>query len=422
MKMKRIMLMTNPENADTIGSIPTSLDKIKQHIFKEQGINFGNKLFVTATEQYLTKEDIFYEAIPYQQIYAQEASERFDMVVAPLANIFHITAEENLKQFIAWVKELKIPIFLLGCGIESDSLEELELIRGKIGRLVAQLMDVIYQSGGEIATRGFVTKEFLDRCGNNSAIATGCPSFYRNGVTEFTKRIVKKEDFSVAFVSCDYPEYLLKYHFENYPESMIIDQETYIENYYKNEDLPTRKKVLAMQFQVGWQGMKAFAEGRVYPVSEIPLWLNTLKNYSMAYGSRIHGINAALEAKIPMKIVCKSLRTREMAEYIGLPRSNAYNPKLDLYEEYLTLDLSELNRKYREGYGIFEKFMRDHHITENISDHSFWDQKQKEQLFQQSIVWPDEELEMYRKEISKVSYPLYYAFYDLKRRVATKLY
>ncbi len=384
--MKKIMLMTNPENADTIGSVPTSLYKLEKHVKNENGINTGNKVFITAVEQYLTKDNIEYWPLPYQTTLAEMVNERFDMVVAPLANIFGLHSECFLNDLSSWIERLTVPFYVLGCGIEATDTEELNVITRKQEKNVARFIEAIYKTGGEISTRGYYTKEFLDKCIYNTAIATGCPSLYRNGRLKFEKKEVDRSDFSVALVSADYPRKIIKKIFEDFPKSELFDQGIFISKYFSEGDEKRfwKRKLDIVKNSVY---LSAMERGKMYPCIDIIPWQSELKKHSLAYGSRIHGINCAFEAGIPVILVTNTgLRTKEIGEYIGFPMTGDYCNE-DIYAQYQKIDYKDLNIKYNRGLDIFNEFLRSNNITDSIEDNSLWEEKMSKTFFDNPKMW-----------------------------------
>lgn len=423
--MKRVMLMTNPELADTVGTVPTSYYKLRKHVLSQNGINTGNKIFITAVEQYLSNESIDYWAMPYQTVCAEKISEEFDMVVAPLANIFQFGFSDFLNDLASWVERLSIPIFILGCGIECRAESELSLLKKDISDGVCRLINAVNSTGGEIATRGYYTKSFLDMCMKNTAVATGCPSLYRKGKNAFSKEKVDRNDFSVALVSADYPHNLLNDTFDRYPKSELFDQGLFINYFIKyiKESKNYGAFVYAIKKELGLDYVLHFSKANIFPCIDVPSWHAQLKKHSFAYGSRIHGINAALEAGVPMKLVSNNnLRTRELGEFIGLPMSEKYENR-DLYEQYVDIDIDTLNKKYNEGFDIFEKFLIDHNITDGIEDRRFWERR-NENLKEQIPLWNDEDIEKVKILLANGKYKnetFYYYKEKIKKRIALKL-
>lgn len=415
---KRILLLADSRVADGDGLTPCTREKLRQHIIKENGINMGNKVYVTAVEQYLTKPDIVYECKSQREISPIEAAEKFDMVVAPFADIFSIGGMQVLEELAGWIRQCRVPFFVLGCGVGCEKYEDVKDLAKKTGTTVCKLLDAIYENGGEVATRGWITKAFLDLCMQNTAVATGCPSFYRTGENCIIENpAVSRQEFSVAFNSCDYPDELICNTMRNYPKSKLIDQELFISEYFRYEG----KKIEVLGYEIlrkyGINILKYFSEGRVFPAIDIPTWQKELKKYSFSYGSRIHGTVTALHAGIPMKMICKVPRTKEMAEYLGIPYSESYPENIDLYEEYSGLDFSELKRKYTEGFHIFKKFLEEHKISYNPEDNSYWRSKMEEQAWEDFEVWSKEELDILQKQIGKKAYMIHYALYRCKKKL-----
>ena len=64
--------------------------------------------------------------------------------------------------------------------IKALSKEELPVLAEEIGDSARAFLKAVYRTGGELAVRGYATKEFLDKVmPGNSAVVTGCPSFYQ---------------------------------------------------------------------------------------------------------------------------------------------------------------------------------------------------------------------------------------------------
>ena len=346
--MKKVLFNSDIRDADCACYIPTDKSKLSNHVLKYNGINVGNKVFNTAVLQYLTKPDIDLDLLPIGSMSPEEASEKYDYVVAAYANIFHPYTDEYFVNKTKWIQKLKIPFYVIGCGIQCNSMDQLKTMKKNIGNSVAEFVDAIEKSGGSIATRGYVTKEFLDDCCNNKAVATGCPSFYRHG-REFVleKKKARREDFRVAFTSYDYPKKWIKEQLAKYPKSGFVDQQYIFSEYFSHENIELYLNSLYEKY--GKDIIEYYLSGKIYSPIDIPCWEEHLNQYTYSFGSRLHGCSMSLFAHTPAKLVCIDLRCKEVADYFGIPTIGEYNTDIDLYDDYMALDLDPFNKKYQHG-------------------------------------------------------------------------
>lgn len=370
---KNALLIFDINDADTVGSFPANREKLRKHVRINGGINIGNRVFATAVEQYLTKPDIYLDIEPIANVSPDFVSDKYDYVIAPFANIFHVNSDEYFKKYIKWIEGLKIPFFVLGCGVQCKNLDELSIMKKNIGDSVAHFVSAIERTGGKIATRGHITKEFLDSCCTNSAIATGCPSFYRNGSHKIIKRDIEISDFSVAFTSFDYPRNWLKKQLEKYSKSQIIDQQYVFSEFFKTDSIEEMIDELSSKY--GNEFIRYYLNDKIYTPADIPCWKEKLSGFSYSYGSRLHGCSMALFAGVPSKLMCVDLRCKEVADYFGIPSINKYSDSIDLFEDYNSLDMNTFNLKREEGFKIFKNFIESNGISYEIEDLSYYDNK-----------------------------------------------
>jgi hypothetical protein len=356
------------------GSVPNDAERVRRHVIKNNGINMGNRVFATAVERYLTKDDIELTICPIFQLDPKSVSEEYDYVVSPYANIFRIDFNDYLERWANWINQLTIPFFVIGCGVQCQTYSQLNELKKKIGDKTAFFVSAVEKTGGGIATRGYITKEFLDLCCDNNAVATGCPAFYMRGSTHrLEKKDLNKDEFSVAFTSFDYPEKWLKREMSLYQNSIIVDQALFFSSKYLTSNVIELLDRLTLYYGKGY--VKALLDGKIYAPADIECWANGLSNCSYAYGSRIHGSIMSLYAGVPVKLVCVDLRTKELADYIGMPSADYYDKNLDLFEDYCRLDLDKFNARYQEGYNTFKHFMESNGITHDLDDDEAWKKK-----------------------------------------------
>lgn len=381
MKKKKILLLYDNRELDRQVLRPVNYDTFEAEWIRQNGGNAGNKLFNTAVEQYLTKEDIEY-AYDTGNESADEINEKYDLAVFTTANIFnaHPRIRKELDAFAERIDKFRIPVYILGCGIQCGSYDDIGGLAEEIGDSARAFLKAVYRTGGELAVRGYATKEFLDKVmPDNSAVVTGCPSFYqRGGGLQISKGIVPEERFKPAINGN------LKYLkqigmlrvFEEYKNSVYMDQDEFAEVLYFHDDRKksstaelVRKKTLC--------GVQLLAEDRIRLLYDVPVWLSWLQeqNISFSCGSRIHGNIAASLAGIPAMVIYRDARTRELTEFFELPGSAQYDDRKSLYEVYLEADYTKFNRNFADKFKAFEAFMVSYGISHDLDDRSLFERK-----------------------------------------------
>ena len=111
MKKRNILLLYDNHDLDRQVLRPVDYSTFEEAWIKQGFGNAGNKLYNTAVEQYLTKEDITYSYYTGEET-AEEINDRYDMAIFTTANIFnanpYVTPE--LEEFASAISKFKIPV------------------------------------------------------------------------------------------------------------------------------------------------------------------------------------------------------------------------------------------------------------------------------------------------------------------------
>lgn len=379
----RILLLYDNKELDRQVLRPVDYTTFEHDWVVQNGGNSGNKLYNTAVEQYLTKEDIEYDYYTGNEN-IDEINEKYDLAIFTTANIFNANPviTKQLDEFARMIDKFHIPVYILGCGLQCASYDDISNLAEQIKEPAKRFLKAIYTTGGELALRGYATKELLDKVMKNTAVVTGCPSFYQRGSKlRISNEKVSEKEFTPAINGN--LKYLKKIGllpvFDTYSQSVYIDQDEFAEVLYfysKSKD----DTVLELVRKKTLTGVKLLAEDRIKLFYDIPVWLEYFKrqNISFSCGSRIHGNIAATLAEIPAMVLYRDARTRELAEFFELPNTGAYNKNKSLYEIYLEADYSKFNAHFEDKFTAFEKFMTEHGISHDLNDRSLFDMKQKQ--------------------------------------------
>ncbi len=383
--------------------------------------NFGNRLWFQGIISEISTEDNVIDYWDSAKSF-DEINDLYDMVIAPMANVFSIGFRGLLDKLAERFAKITIPVYVIACGVQADSYDKLDEVCDAIKEPATRFMSAVYDSGGEFALRGFFSKEFFDRLGFHSAVVTGCPSLYqlgRSSTVESNFERAKLCDFS-PIVNGNLEDCLP--YLSNYPHCQFIDQHTYYDLLYGNilnEDTIQMSAILGLIRQYGLREFHMLAGERVQLFPDMGSWMAFLRagGFQFSFGSRIHGNIMSILSGIPAMVYACDSRTREMAEFFHIPmvlRSANTSDKLDLYELYQTIDYSGYNSHIGEKYDNFESFLQEHGIVQKINTNNqfFRPQEEPDEVNRSGLQAANQLLEKHR-----ISLELYDFLLRLSRKV-----
>lgn len=338
--------------------------------------NIGNRLWFQGIISVISCEEnelTYYSS----DMTADYINNSFDLIVAPMANIFNPCYKQLIKRLADTFSRIKIPIYVIACGAQAESYDDLNALCEEIGEESTAFIKSIYATGGEFALRGYFTKEFFLRLGFNDAAVTGCPSLFQLGrSTQLTlDKKASKNDFK-PIINGNFNQYadLLK----KYPGSVFLDQDKYFAPLYDKAFFSDNvsKDVFSLVRQLGLPLASAISEGKITFVADMSEWSGYLKHegFNFSFGGRIHGNIMSLLSGVPSVVLAHDSRTREMAEFFEIP-SVAKIPD-DLYTLYLDADFSAFNKSFPERFDAYEKFLVSHGIVKRINTDNIFFKKE----------------------------------------------
>lgn len=380
--MKRILLYSDNRQIDRQAIMPTDYYALWEN-WSRTGGNVGNKVFLRAVEQYLTKPDI---QLGYYRpnMTAEEINQNYDMVVDPEANLFNMAYIQKMESRSFLIEKLKIPFYVVGIGIQADKWEQGKELAKVIKNPAQRFIYAVYSTGGEIGTRGYITKEWMDIVCHNSAEVIGCPSMYQKGrdLTIDNKK-VGKEEFRCV-INGHVPDFIYDkklqtciYYFLD--RLWYMDQDEFIKVLYCKE-LEGRKnisikEVVKLLYQYNFFIVKELlCQGKVKLIYDLKKWEEFLleNQISFSFGSRIHGNIWSILNQIPAIVWTRDLRTYEMADFYKIPYIQMISSGKDLYDMYMDADYTAFNKGFGKKFDYFEEFLVKHNITYNISDNAYF--------------------------------------------------
>lgn len=354
---------------------PTDYSKLYDHVMNEwngQRQNWGNRLWFQGIYSALDNGENTYDFLQ-DPVDIEKINSEYDFIILSLANVFCTEYLDGLRRYADIFEKVNIPVFVIACGVQADSYDELDNIVKLIGEDSKRFIRAIYNTGGEFALRGYFTKMFFDKLGFNSAVVTGCPSLFQFGPDFMIDH--KKVDHNI--LSPVFNGHIKPYTklMKEYPKSFFMDQDEffyplYQPNYLNDIDLKFKLNFIN---RYGIDTASMLAKSRICMIADTNEWWNYLKDqeFNYSFGSRIHGTIMAILSGIPSTIVACDSRTREMAEYFDIPMlisdEKHFFSKQELWDAYAKMDYSKFNAEFKKRFDIYEQFFVNHGIVSCIN-------------------------------------------------------
>lgn len=333
--------------------------------------NFGNKVWLQGITSAVTTPYIEY-TFGYEDLSPDYVNENFDCVLMPLANCFNKNWVRWLNTRGDYVSKLKIPVHIIACGAQADSYDDLNRLVEDTAKDASYMINAVYNTGGNIALRGYFTAEYFEKLGFHDYTVTGCPSIYQMGRgLKISNEKVGRDEFK-ATINGDFK---LPLDEKSFRRAEFICQGNYGKMLYDSsyfDEVPydfSRIKKLISRGEKEY--LYALAEGRIHLFSDIQDWMSyfTSEKISFSFGSRIHGTIMPILSGVPSLILARDSRTREMAEFYDIPAMlpEENSKKSDIYDLYLSTDYSQFNKKFAERFDAYEAFLRKCGLVENVN-------------------------------------------------------
>lgn len=372
--MRRILIYRNIDETEYAIFRKTDYRTIYQTIREERNgnwPNFANKLWLQGLVSEISTEENQIEYMTYPMD-SQYVNEHFDIVIIPSANIFSPAYVDLLDKLADVFSKIHIPTYVISCGVQAQSYAGLLELIQQVGTSASRYIDAVYRTGGEFSLRGYFTKEFFDKLGFPTAVATGCPSLYQNGRNlMIEKPYLQQTELKPIINGQNYMFSTDFYHniFREYADAVFIDQDHYGEYLYDTDtdvlDDLTLGKLLRLVKKESYLGLELLSSGRLLYFIDMPNWREYIRNegYNFSFGGRIHGNIMSLLSGIPAAVYVCDSRTREMAEFFDIPIIEESSDK-SLYEIYCSIDFARFNASFGQKYDTYEKFLVEHGIID----------------------------------------------------------
>ncbi|MGP4084226.1 polysaccharide pyruvyl transferase family protein [Streptomyces sp. KR55] len=360
--MKRILIRSGKSPF----RVATPTEFIQQDLI---GTNTGNLLFSDSAHKMLSTPDtevtsngIRTNSSPQR---AAEINEQYDVFVVPLANAFRPTFQASLDRLSTLIEQLTIPVVVFGVGAQAGDdyeTEELKPMAASVKRFISAVLD----RSASIGVRGELTARYLTGLGApaDRIDIIGCPSMFLYGDTfpeirpaELTAASRIALNLSPNAIPVGDIAGIARHAWENYPDLTYYAQNLVDAELLLWGDLTPETGVEdPFPLQLSHELLR---ENKVRMPLDPATWIDELRGYDFAYGTRIHGNIAALLAGTPSVVLTHDSRTLELCRYFDIPhRQLAGLPaETDPRELYEGADYSAMLKGHGERFDRIVAFL-----------------------------------------------------------------
>jgi len=308
----------------TNGTIERYTARTSVDNFARSGLNLGNLAFQHAVYSHLADAR---EVIPFNFI-PEEVRDRYRLICIPSANYLH--RHFDFADLAARLEATKLPLLIIGLGIQaSHSLSEVVLQPG-----TRRLLSLFAERCETIFVRGVHTGEFLESQGVHNFEALGCPSNFLQPNPNLG-RIIARHAANlgptpaerISFAPTFYPHNAA---LETALVGEIGDALTRVVCQEPQEAVSLARGTRNRTLQHWWEhesgfvaalepGQRAQLLRQMVGYFSVESWIEAYRRSDLVIGTRIHGVSLAWQAGRPAVLIGHDMRTRELAEAMGLP-------------------------------------------------------------------------------------------------------
>ncbi|MGY0006337.1 polysaccharide pyruvyl transferase family protein [Micromonospora sp. I033] len=338
------------------------------------GDNNGNLVFSHAAHKLLATStaEITPSRFRADERDADEINEKYDVFVIPLANAFRRSFVHRLAPMTRLIERLKIPVVVLGVGVQTDIDGNREYLR-PIDEAVTAFCRAVLDRSHSIGVRGEVTESYLRTLGFSAVEQIGCPSMFLHGDSfriEKTKPALTPDD-RIALTISPYVSSMagiVRHHHERYPNLRYLPQDLRTLGTLLYGDAPElrgRSSDIPLHTSHPF-----FVEDKVRMFVDPWTWMAYLSGFDFAFGTRIHGTITALISGTPGYLFAHDSRTLELARYFDIPHRIMRDVPADidaaqLYEE---ADYTALNEGHKARFAAMTAFLARHDLGHSFAD------------------------------------------------------
>lgn len=346
------------------------------------GGNSGNMIFpFSLFRTLMTDEDTQIDTIRTDHAFspreAGQINETYDCFVIPLANAFRQEFRRELIYLADLVDRLSIPCVVIGVGVQAAIDADFHQAF-PFDREAKRFVKSILRKSAKIGVRGEMTASYLKKLGfgeEKDFTVTGCPSVFMFGEQLPKPREGALTEDSLVCTNRKPPLPEAFHRFMNasmkkLPNHYFLPQNLAdVALLYGGVPLTLSKH---KHFPEGYPTLpnhELFLQDRVRAFTNVPAWLDFLRQARFSFGSRIHGNIAAVLSGTPCFIFACDSRVRELAEYHQIPHMwiRDVTERTDIFEIYAKADFSSVGRGHARRFAHYIGFLEENGL-EHVYD------------------------------------------------------
>lgn len=345
-------------------------------------LNSGNLVFQYSVFRTLMRDDTQFIVRTTEQVLQtpgelERIQQECDFAIFPLANAFR--KDYNLKQDTEFIRRVKIPCVVIGCGLQARKPED--IAKGfSFDEDVRAFVSAVLDKSAMLGLRGEYTAEYFKRLGfapERHFTVIGCPSFFLHGpempaprLTQinretrfsFNTRALQPEamDRVLARAEAQYPNYHLVLQLRR--ELAMLAFGTLRAHMKPNSDKSGHYPYTRFHRDVRNKKAIAFTSARA--------WFDYMHTIDYSFGSRFHGNAAAFINGTPAFVVTSDTRTEELCRYgqVAHMRMSDLTPDSDVRDLLEKADFSGVCRGHAQRFSHYLDFLNQNGVPHIYSE------------------------------------------------------
>lgn len=350
-------------------------------LMKGVGNNTGNLLFTNAVWHQLQepKKHVGFNFNP------EIVNATLRALVFPAANWLSPTVD--FSELADRVEKLDIPVIMIGLGAQNDNYSS----KVNIPEGTLRFVRAVSERCRSISVRGAYTEQLLRRLGITNVTITGCPSLYFDFQANAEKQLITTAQaenrptlLHSTRYSAGYQPFIRKrsihrdifrYAFASETDLLLQSEPEEIGMIIEASDKPTLDKNMVLSMQKiyranDWHDLEAFITRHTRVFFDTPSWTNAMTGYGKCFGTRLHATIMALNSGVPAILIPHDSRTREVAEFAGIPTTSSRGISLwapSISALFAATDFSTYFTTRKRNMTTYFSFLADNGIEPAIS-------------------------------------------------------
>lgn len=309
--------------------IPDPWTVSADRLFDLTGGNTGNMAFQFAVLQHIASES----RVMHPGASPAQLREAGDIIVIPLAN--QLGNHTDLGAMADKLEAAGLPVIGIGLGAQApDQKQDVTLSQGT-ERWVRTMAALSPTKGPNLGVRGEYTQRQLERLGlGDKAVVTGCPSNFIAPDLGFLDRIEEKfaRPIQRVAVAAGIPHVTELADIEADLAAMVTASSgTYIVQHGIDMIRLGRGEFRAMSPgamelhrtyiapHLPTSAFELWCRRFARAFTDVRQWMDELRQYDFAVGTRFHGAMLAIQAGTPAGCIAHDSRVHEMCQTMGIP-------------------------------------------------------------------------------------------------------